>query len=1139
MAAPADQYQENGLPGNDVLEAIQEGIWITDQDHRIVFFNAAMERIAGVSAQDVIGTDVTADFPPETTQAFLPFYRRARNTLEPVKYEARVITPAGRETIQAGWLTPRVESGHFQGMICTIRDITHERQAGEKLEASEKRFRILAEFAPMSLYETDASGKCIYANSLWLEHAGLSLNEALGDGWQQGLYEGDRERIHTLWQQHAVSGKPWSMEYRFCTPEGKITWVQGTAVALRDEQDRITGYLGANLDITQRKRAEDALGESHANLLSLVENTEGLIWSVDRDYRLIVGNSAFQGQIHSIRGCPFAIGECVLAEEFEDSIDLWRQYYDRALAGERFRVEMPLRYGQKEFDYLYHFAPIHSEGHTIVGVTIYGHDITTRKQTENALIEREEQYRLLFENMLDAFALHEIILDTQGTPIDYVFLEVNAAFERLTGLSRQALIGKRVTEAVPGTQDDPADWIGTYGRVALTGQEERFEQFSEAIGKWFSVLAFSPRKGQFATIFEDITQRRANSAALKQSEQLLRAIAENYPDSYVSIIEKDLTLSFSSGQEFMRQGLDPDQFKGVTIDQVFGDQADVVRDHYLRTFAGEEQAFELFINEQHQFYRTVPLPQADGSIPRILAVVQNVTARKLAEQALRESETFNQILLNMSPDLIYVYDLVENKNVYSNQGLVRVLGYSVEEIQTMGNQVLPILMHSEDFEIYVNETVQRYAVADDGDVIEHAYRMRHKDGTWRWLRSKESVFSRLADGAPRQIFGIVSDVTQSKNAERALQEQRDRAQQYLDIAGVIILALSVDGEVLLINQRGSEILGYAQQDIVGKNWFEVFVPPRSRAQTMGVFEQIMNGDIDVARTHENPVVTHTGEQRIIAWHNALLRDAQGIITGTLSSGEDITERLRAESEKVSIEAQLRQSQKLESIGTLASGVAHEINNPLMGMINYAELVRDRMGDDERASEMLKGIIDEGGRIAVIVKNLLSFARQDDTEYSLARIEDIVEETLSLLRAALKGDQIALSVEIENDLPAFPCRSQQIRQVLVNLVTNAQDALNQRYEYYDENKTLFITARQHVDDDGKWIRITVEDHGNGIPLDIQERIYDPFFTSKSRDQGTGLGLSVSHGIVKEHGGRMDFETREGELTRFHVDLPLDV
>jgi signal transduction histidine kinase len=173
-----------------------------------------------------------------------------------------------------------------------------------------------------------------------------------------------------------------------------------------------------------------------------------------------------------------------------------------------------------------------------------------------------------------------------------------------------------------------------------------------------------------------------------------------------------------------------------------------------------------------------------------------------------------------------------------------------------------------------------------------------------------------------------------------------------------------------------------------------------------------------------------------------------------------------------------------------------------------------------------------------VRNLLQFARQDQQAHSPARLADIVEQTLSLLRAVFRRDQITLTVDVREGLPSLRCRSQQIQQVLMNLLTNSRDALNERYPGYHADKTIQVRVRPFETDGRRWLRITVADQGNGIPAAVRERIFDPFFTTKPRDQGTGLGLSISHGIVKDHHGVLHFETEAGLGTQFHLDLPVE-
>ncbi len=259
-------------------------------------------------------------------------------------------------------------------------------------------------------------------------------------------------------------------------------------------------------------------------------------------------------------------------------------------------------------------------------------------------------------------------------------------------------------------------------------------------------------------------------------------------------------------------------------------------------------------------------------------------------------------------------------------------------------------------------------------------------------------------------------------------------------------------------------------------------------------------------------------------------------------GLDITERKEAEEKMRAMEAQLRQSQKLESIGTLAGGVAHEINNPLMGIINYGQLIHDRI-QDEKLKQFASGIIKEGNRVDKIVKNLLSFAREDKQNYGPAHLKDIIDFSLSLIGSLLQQTQITIERDIQEDLPKIQCRSQQIEQVIMNLLTNARDALNLRYEGYHENKVIKISIKPYEKEDVKWLRTTIEDHGVGMSRSTIERVFDPFFTTKPRDVstgkfGTGLGLAVSHGIIEDHGGEIWVESEVDEYTRFHMDLPVD-
>jgi len=275
-----------------------------------------------------------------------------------------------------------------------------------------------------------------------------------------------------------------------------------------------------------------------------------------------------------------------------------------------------------------------------------------------------------------------------------------------------------------------------------------------------------------------------------------------------------------------------------------------------------------------------------------------------------------------------------------------------------------------------------------------------------------------------------------------------------------------------------------------------------------------------------------------------LRGDDGVVLGAGVVARDLTDAQRAleaeralrqsEEAKAALEEHLRQQQKLEALGTLASGVAHEINNPVNVILNYAELVAEEAPEGP-VREYARQVTSEAERVARIVRDLLRFARPDREASAPVDVTDLVADTVSLTQASLRKDHILLDVLIEPGLPAVPCRAQQIQQVLTNLVTNARDALHERYPAASPDKRIVLwVTRLHVDAD-LWVRFEVEDHGAGIPPEVAGRVFDPFFTTKARDKGTGLGLSISYGIVREHGGEIGFSSVPGGGTRFRVDL----
>lgn len=364
-------------------------------------------------------------------------------------------------------------------------------------------------------------------------------------------------------------------------------------------------------------------------------------------------------------------------------------------------------------------------------------------------------------------------------------------------------------------------------------------------------------------------------------------------------------------------------------------------------------------------------------------------------------------------------------------------------------------------------------------------------------------------------------------AEKVARSERDKAQQYLDVAGVVLLALNNEGCVQMINRKGIEVLGYPEAYIRGRDWVENFIPEQNRATIRGFFQQMMEGKVQRNHT-ESRIITSTGEEKIISWVNIVLHDGAGQITGTLSSGEDITDKKKVELEKQIMEQKAMVTSRLATVGEMASGIAHEINNPLTAVIGFSELLVQRDIPAELKSDIK--IIHEGAsRVSLIISRLLAFARQQKPRRDFVNINDVITTTIDLRKYHLKTDNIEIVTHLDPQLKVTLADAGQIQQVFLNLILNAEHAMT---EFHGEG-TLTVQSSCA----GPMLRFSVKDDGPGIPEDVLPKIFDPFFTTKDVGKGTGLGLSICHGIISEHNGRIYTNSQMGAGTEFIIELPV--
>jgi signal transduction histidine kinase len=242
-------------------------------------------------------------------------------------------------------------------------------------------------------------------------------------------------------------------------------------------------------------------------------------------------------------------------------------------------------------------------------------------------------------------------------------------------------------------------------------------------------------------------------------------------------------------------------------------------------------------------------------------------------------------------------------------------------------------------------------------------------------------------------------------------------------------------------------------------------------------------------------------------------------------------------EKKAATAAIMRAEQLAALGELAAGVAHEINNPINGIINYAQILVDQSKEGDHVHDIAARLIKEGDRIARIVEGLLSFARRRHEDKAVISIDEILSDSMALTAAQLRKDNIAIRTDLPDNLPHILAQSHEIEQVFVNIISNARHALNEKFSGPHEDKILEITAQQMNFKGLPFVRVCFKDYGCGIPADVIDKVMNPFFSTKTEGKRTGLGLSISHGIVEEHGGRLNVESQESRYTKIVMELPV--
>jgi len=392
-------------------------------------------------------------------------------------------------------------------------------------------------------------------------------------------------------------------------------------------------------------------------------------------------------------------------------------------------------------------------------------------------------------------------------------------------------------------------------------------------------------------------------------------------------------------------------------------------------------------------------------------------------------------------------------------------------------------------------------------------------------------FSDFDQQALASIADGIAMGVERKRAEESLRVSEQRARTLFETVHLVVLGLDAQGRVDYVNPFLLQLTGYTQDEVLGQPWIDRFLPMAQWASMGAVFLELLEHGFHPH--YQNPIVTKAGEERMIAWNNTVLRDAQGRPTGTLSIGEDITEHSR-------LEEQFRQAQKMEAVGRLAGGIAHDFNNLLTVISSYSELLlEDLPAGDEARRDDLGQIKKAAGDAAALTRQLLAFSRQQVLAPRIIDLNEIVTGAGKMLQRLI-GEDITLALVLAPELGWVKADPGQIEQVIMNLAVNARDAMPEGGKVTIETANVELDASYVLEHSavvpGRYVQLVVSDTGIGMTEEVKRRLFEPFFTSKEVGKGTGLGLATVYGIVKQSGGSIWVYSEPGQGATFKIYLP---
>lgn len=620
---------------------------------------------------------------------------------------------------------------------------------------------------------------------------------------------------------------------------------------------------------------------------------------------------------------------------------------------------------------------------------------------------------------------------------------------------------------------------------------------------------------------EKKVQLPLNEEILRQYQENLRDFTENAPEGiYFSDLKGTFLYGNKKAEEiigYSREELIGKSFLKLNLlpKEYLVKAAKLLALNAMGKPTGPDE-FELIRKDGSQVYVEISTTLIQqGKEVVVSGCVYDITEHTQVEEAIRQSEEKYRTILEDMEDDYFEVDLAGNLTSVNNS-TCRSLGYSKEEL--------------------IGMSYRAFTAKEDAKTVYQAFNQVYQTGkpvrglSWKIVQKDGGVGVAEAAAFPLRnqegeiigFRGVGRNVTERRQAEEALRQSEERYRTILEDMGDGYFEADRAGNITFFNDSLCRLLGYPKEELKGMN-YKAFTPKENVEAVYKVFNQVYQMGKPLEQVQAE-LIRKDGSRRFSEVSASLLRNQKGDIIGFRGIHRDITERKEAEQ-------QLLTASKLASVGELAAGIAHELNNPLTGIIGYAQLLSDRQNVSQDIKKDLDRIYYESQRAARIVQNLLGFARRHEPQKTYFDVNEFIEKTLELRNYQLRTSNIGVYTNLAPNLPQILADYHQMQQVILNILINAEHAIAQTKH---RGKITITTSMVEG-----YIKISIDDNGPGISKENISKIFDPFFTTKEVGSGTGLGLSVCHGIITQHGGKIYVQSQQGRGTTVNIELLLAV